>query len=151
MGHVVGVLHCYANQIHAIGDAIRHPDPNGRRSACLDGIGRSRELKRWTRRRAWQCENANQDGNRYRDASNPKDTLLQLNSVSRTTSLSLIRRYGTSMIFFQKVSYHLPSGTKKSTTKTLYSRGDERGFRKKSIAARDSKFIMGKYLEKNAN
>ena len=119
MRHTVGVLHCYANQIHAIGDAIRHPDPNVRRSASLDGIGSSRDLKRRTRRCAGQRKNPDQDRNRHRDASDSEDTLLQLDSVLQTASLSLIRRYGTSMIFFQKQPSLLPSAVTKSAAKTV--------------------------------
>src|SRR5438094_53220 len=92
---------------------------NGRCFVCLDGIGRNVNDKCRTRRCAGQREDPNEDTNRHGDGSNSKDTLLQLDSVLQIASLSLIRRYGTSPIFFQKVSYHLPSATTKSTTKTL--------------------------------
>jgi len=114
MRHAVGVLHCYANQIHAIGDAIRHPDLNVSRSPLLDGVGRNCDHKRRTHRCAGQRKNPNQDRNRHRDAGDSKDTLLQLDSVLQTASLSLIRRYGTSMIFFQKQPSLLPSAMTKS-------------------------------------
>jgi len=119
MRHTVGVLHCYANQIHAIGDAIRHPDLNVRRSAWPDLIGRDLDPKRRTRRCGGQRKNPNQDRNRHSDGGDSKDTLLQLDSVLQIASLSLIRRYGTSMIFFQKQPSLLPSAVIKSAAKTV--------------------------------
>jgi len=114
MGNIVGVRYCYPNRIHAIGDAIRHPDLNVSRFPLPDGVGRNCDHKRRTHRCAGQRKNPNQDRNRHRDASDSKDTLLQLDSVLQTASLSLIRRYGTSMIFFQKQPSLLPSAMTKS-------------------------------------